>query len=71
MNVLFRFWTAWLHARRPVSLGPLEYVFTSPAMHHLHHEQRGARNYGGMFSIFDWLGKSAAKGERLTTCGRA
>jgi sterol desaturase/sphingolipid hydroxylase (fatty acid hydroxylase superfamily) len=61
LNVGLRLWTAWLHARAPIGLGPLEYVFTSPRMHHEHHAG-GARsfrketaNYGGLLSAFDWL----------------
>jgi sterol desaturase/sphingolipid hydroxylase (fatty acid hydroxylase superfamily) len=62
LNVGLRLWTAWLHARGPVALGPLEYVFTSPAMHHEHH-RRGVptRNFGGILSVFDWLGGTAAR----------
>lgn len=59
LNVGLRLWTAWLHARGPVRLGPLERVFTSPAMHHRHHHRRAASNYGGILSIFDWLGGTA------------
>ena len=61
LNVGLRLWTAWLHARAPIQLGLLEYVFTSPQMHHRHHA-RAARgvsvetcNYGGLLSSFDWL----------------
>jgi len=61
LNVGLRLWTAWLHARAPIPLGPLEYVFTSPRMHHRHHAG-GARhgstetaNYGGLLSGCDWL----------------
>src|SRR5262249_6108116 len=45
INVGFRLVTAWLHARGPVSLGPLEYVLTSPTMHHAHHEGHARHNY--------------------------
>lgn len=62
LNVGLRIWTAWLHARGPVSLGPLERVLTSPAMHHEHHRRGGrGRNFGGILSIFDWLGGTAAR----------
>ncbi|MFT3770107.1 MAG: sterol desaturase family protein [Minicystis sp.] len=69
LNVGLRFWTAWLHARGPVRLGILERVLTSPAMHHAHHERRvGSRasNYGGILSIFDWLGGTARTDERAS-----
>jgi sterol desaturase/sphingolipid hydroxylase (fatty acid hydroxylase superfamily) len=62
INVALRLWTAWLHARGPVSLGSLERVLTSPAMHHAHHDKRRPGeavsqtcNFGGVLSIFDWL----------------
>jgi len=55
INVGLRLVTAWLHARGPVGLGRLEYLLTSPSMHHAHHEGRVIRNYGGMLSVFDWL----------------
>ena len=59
LNVGLRLWTAWLHARGPVRLGPLERVLTSPSMHHLHHRRRVSSNYGGVLSVFDWLGGTA------------
>jgi sterol desaturase/sphingolipid hydroxylase (fatty acid hydroxylase superfamily) len=61
INVALRLVTAWLHARGPVSLGPLEYVLTSPSMHHAHHERRARTNYGGVLSIFDWMGGTARR----------
>ena len=47
----------------PIRLGPLEYVLTSPRMHHRHHRavRDGSQpqrlqtvNYGGLLSGFDW-----------------
>lgn len=70
VNVGLRFLTAWLHARGELSLGPLEYVLTSPEMHHRHHGKCGreerrrprrARNYGGVLSVFDWLGGTVSR----------
>jgi len=63
LNVGLRLWTAWLHAKAPIQLGLLEYLFTSPRMHHRHHavSVRGSgrpkqtANYGGLLSGFDWL----------------
>jgi sterol desaturase/sphingolipid hydroxylase (fatty acid hydroxylase superfamily) len=55
INVGLRLVTAWLHARGPVSLGPLEHVLTSPRMHHAHHARRAPCNYGGVLSVFDAL----------------
>ncbi|HKO50503.1 MAG TPA: sterol desaturase family protein [Polyangiaceae bacterium] len=64
LNVGFRLWTAWLHASVPLRLGPLEYLLTSPRMHHRHHRAIAAEagsgrpetvNYGGLLSGFDWL----------------
>lgn len=70
LNVGLRLWTAWLHAKAPIALGPLEYVLTSPRMHHQHHRTRPRRgpreraetvNYGGLLSGFDWLFGSARR----------
>ncbi|NUP10545.1 MAG: sterol desaturase family protein [Polyangiaceae bacterium] len=61
LNLGLRLWTAWLHARGPVRFGPFEYVLTSPAMHHMHHgDGRRIVNYGGILSVFDWIGATAA-----------
>jgi sterol desaturase/sphingolipid hydroxylase (fatty acid hydroxylase superfamily) len=71
LNVGLRLWTAWLHARGPVSLGPLEYVLTSPAMHHAHHEKGvRPRNFGGVLSVFDWLGGTARRPARSSGVAR-
>lgn len=61
INVALRLVTAWLHARGPVSLGPMEYLLTSPSMHHVHHGRGARHNYGGVLSIFDWIGRTARR----------
>jgi sterol desaturase/sphingolipid hydroxylase (fatty acid hydroxylase superfamily) len=47
------------HANLPLKLGPLRYVFIGPAMHAWHHVHPDAgppdRNFGLMFSVWDWL----------------
>jgi sterol desaturase/sphingolipid hydroxylase (fatty acid hydroxylase superfamily) len=58
VNVLFRLWTAWLHARGPLHIRALRYIFTSPAAHHLHHKNSRV-NFGGMLAVFDWIGGTA------------
>ncbi|HJW40947.1 MAG TPA: sterol desaturase family protein [Rhizomicrobium sp.] len=46
------------HSHLPVSFGKLNYLFTSPVMHQVHHsaERRHRdRNFGTQLAIFDWL----------------
>lgn len=46
------------HSPFPISFGVLEYVFISPAMHQLHHENHSElseKNFGVTFSIWDRL----------------
>ncbi len=56
------FSTAWghfNHANLNVSIGPLGYVFNSPRMHLWHHDASDeggvAKNFGIVFSAWDWL----------------
>lgn len=55
LNVGLRLWTAFLHAKGPVRLGPLEWLLVSPSMHHAHHDASFSlsSNYGGLVSVFD------------------
>ena len=47
------------HSNLAISWGPLRYVFNSPRMHVWHHDllKRGekGRNFGIVFSVWDWL----------------
>jgi sterol desaturase/sphingolipid hydroxylase (fatty acid hydroxylase superfamily) len=53
------YWGHLIHADLPWTLGPLNWIFISPAMHRFHHalEQRGAAgvNFATVFSVFDRL----------------
>ena len=55
LNLLYQF---WLHAPWMPRLGPLEWVFNTPAHHSIHHACNPEyldRNYGGVLIIFDRL----------------
>lgn|GEM_PF-3231641 len=46
------------HSSVPISFGPLDRIFVSPAMHQLHHSlapEHFERNYGAMLSVWDRL----------------
>lgn len=47
------------HANLRVSIGPLKYLFNSPAMHVWHHTHPDSgppdRNFGIIFSVWDWF----------------
>lgn len=51
------------HSNLNISYGPLRYVFNSPRMHIWHHEKELRRphgvNFGIVFSIWDWLFRTA------------
>ena len=52
------YWGHLIHADLPWTLGPLQWVLVSPAMHRWHHalEQRGTGvNFATVFSLFDRL----------------
>lgn len=54
-NLIYQF---WIHTRFVRRIGPLEWVFNSPAHHRVHHgvnEQYLDRNYGGIFIFWDRL----------------
>lgn len=58
------------HSHFPISFGPLDRVFISPHMHHIHHStepQHHDTNFGLNLSVFDWIFGTAYKpapGER-------
>lgn len=55
LNLFYQF---WLHTDLVRRLGPLEWVFNTPAHHRVHHASNGEyldRNYGGILIIWDRL----------------
>jgi sterol desaturase/sphingolipid hydroxylase (fatty acid hydroxylase superfamily) len=55
VSLLYQF---WLHTTLIPPLGPLEWVFNTPASHRVHHASNDVyldRNYGGVLIIFDRL----------------
>jgi len=50
LNTLYQF---WVHTELIGWLGPLEYVFSTPAAHRMHHRPPGDCNYGGVFIVWD------------------
>ena len=61
----------WVHTNANLSLGPLNYIFISPAFHRIHHsmEQRAEdKNFGNILSCWDYLfGTSIEVEESLVT----
>eukprot|EP01037_Dinobryon_pediforme_P016594 gene16594-16775_t len=52
------------HSHYPISFGPLERVFISPHMHQIHHsscKEHWDKNFGVIFSVWDWLFGTAYK----------
>lgn len=55
LNLLYQF---WLHTELIPRLGPLEWIFNTPAHHRVHHASNAAyidKNYGGVLIVFDRL----------------
>lgn len=53
---LASFWHIFVHARLPVSFGPLSWLLNSPAYHRRHHSslpEHYNSNYSALFPIFD------------------
>lgn len=65
INLFYQF---WLHTDVIGRLGPLEWIFNTPAHHRVHHASNGEyldRNYGGILIIWDRLfGTFAAEREQ-------
>ncbi len=61
--LLLRFIESFSHANIKLSFGPLEYVLVSPRFHRLHHALRAAGrssiNYGGVFTLWDIIFRTA------------
>jgi sterol desaturase/sphingolipid hydroxylase (fatty acid hydroxylase superfamily) len=47
------------HCTAKLSLGPLDYIFVSPAYHRLHHARGFDGNFGSVLTIFDVLFRTA------------
>ncbi len=64
------FYQFLMHTDRVGKLGPLEWVFTTPSQHRVHHAYNPGylnRNYGGIFSVWDRaFGTFAPERERPT-----
>jgi sterol desaturase/sphingolipid hydroxylase (fatty acid hydroxylase superfamily) len=56
-------WGHFNHSNLDIGLGPLAYVFNSPRMHMWHHDASSeggvAKNFAIMFSLWDWLFRTA------------
>ena len=55
LNLLYQF---WLHTELIPRLGPVEWIFNTPAHHRVHHASNPSyidRNYGGILIVFDRL----------------
>ena len=55
LNLLYQF---WLHTELVPRLGPLEWVFNTPAHHRIHHARNPEyidKNFGGVLIVFDRL----------------
>lgn len=52
----------WVHSNLDVSLGPLDYIFITPPFHRAHHSMAEIaidRNFGNIFSCWDYIFDSA------------
>jgi sterol desaturase/sphingolipid hydroxylase (fatty acid hydroxylase superfamily) len=55
------------HSHYPINFGVFERVFISPHMHQIHHSSRKEhwdKNFGYIFSLWDWIFKTAYKPQR-------
>jgi sterol desaturase/sphingolipid hydroxylase (fatty acid hydroxylase superfamily) len=60
------------HSGLTWTFGKVEHVFVSPRMHGLHHsidEQHLNRNYGMLFSFWDWMFRTRLLKGTVETCG--
>ena len=51
-NVVYQF---WVHTTIVKRLGPLEWIFSTPSHHRIHHDRRLHKNFGGVLIIWDRL----------------
>lgn len=61
----------FLHSELPPWLGPLEWIFNTPAAHRVHHASNIAyldRNYGGVLIVFDRLFGTYARETKDNPC---
>ncbi len=55
------------HSHYPISFGFMERIFISPHMHQIHHSSRAEhwdKNFGYIFSVWDWIFKTAYKPQK-------
>jgi len=46
----------WEHTNLNIGIGPLQYLFITPAYHRVHHSvEHNRRNFAATFSLWDWL----------------
>ncbi|EDQ92769.1 uncharacterized protein MONBRDRAFT_21882 [Monosiga brevicollis MX1] len=50
VNTVYQFWVHTCLVRR---LGPLEWIFSTPSHHRVHHDRRVHKNFGGILIIWD------------------
>lgn len=50
VNTVYQFWVHTCLVRR---LGPVEWIFSTPAHHRIHHDRRVHKNFGGMLIVWD------------------
>lgn len=64
LNTVMQF---WIHTQYCKHLGPLEYIFNTPAQHIIHHSRAPGecnKNYAGWFSIWDQMFGTFEEGHR-------
>ncbi len=56
VQILGTIWTFFIHANVRWRLGPLEWLFTTPAFHHWHHtnDEHRDKNFAALFPCIDW-----------------
>lgn len=72
VDVAHALFTYFLHARFVGDLGPIGWVFNTPAHHRVHHSAESAhfgRNYGGVLLLWDRLFGTYHRPEPVTTFG--
>ncbi len=61
----------WVHSNVNLSLGPLNYLLVTPPFHRIHHSMAEAaidRNFGNIFSFWDYLFRTAVEPTDTLNC---
>jgi sterol desaturase/sphingolipid hydroxylase (fatty acid hydroxylase superfamily) len=72
VDIVHALWTYFLHARFVPRLGPVDWIFNTPAHHRLHHSAEPAhfgKNYGGALLVWDRLFGTYAPPEDVQAFG--